>query len=124
MSLITYQKFAIVPKQLEEEFAQRVVHNYCETIQLRKSLITTEINIMDEMIEEFSQLMSLEIFEDRHQYTKYAEGTEMLNWFEQAATDHFEEFIHDIVLVFEQNKMFYQLDYDTSLHHCPTQGVW
>lgn len=118
------KKFLVVPAREEMQFTGQVINNYFNIATFKKGELTTEGNVSDEMIDALNAIASLEIFEDTHSYQKLSDDDPMLSVFEDFTTDHFDFFMHDIVLAFENTKLSYYLEANGTYHNMPNLGVW
>lgn len=116
--------FSVVPKEMENEFIKKVIDNYMDCTQYKNIAVASDVNVCDEMLDQISQIASLTIFEDKHQYEKYAEEDPILDMYNNVLAYQFNGFMHDIVLAFERNQMCYQLEYDGSYRNLPGVKVW
>lgn len=113
-SLVTFQNFIIVPKELQGEFAVKVSNYYFDTTILgikgtKPFEFATEENITDQMVDMMFKI--LREIPDDDDYTYEDER-------------NYGHFVHDIVLVLEQLKLSYLLKDEGERRNMPIQGVW
>lgn len=105
--------YLFVPKSFEHHFVRKVVVNYYDCMRLNKDIfLTAETDISSEMLDVLNQYSRIEIFEDQYSHTK-GDGDEI-----------FADFMHDIVLTLENQKLSYYSNALDSYKNLCNGTVW
>lgn len=125
--VVQKKKYIFVPDKCKEAFEKEVLVHYFDCLELRTEIIPSECSVTDHMVDMANEICSLEYFEDQHYYKKIKEEP-LSELFEEFSQEYFEgrfdDFVHDIVLTFQNFHLAHYLDHDGRYHNLHVKGVW
>lgn len=119
---ITYD-FHIVNKNQQSAFVKDVIDHYFDKFpEVGKTVIPSEMDIFEQMIETLENISLLEIFEDEFLYK--STNTTKHEYLEEIIEGNYDLFVMDITKVLHQNKLLYYHDHCGEYFNYPLREVW